>query len=124
MTRERHGPVALQFGVNHVGHFLLVDLLLPALKKSAPARVVTLTSEAHRRAYAEPPPIPTSKTVLGAIVRVHEFASADTVRRRCRYPGGIRNLWTEYFARALSSVEVRPCPCTRTFGLGSADGLS
>jgi len=38
-----------QFGVNHVAHHLLVTLLLDVLKKSAPSRVVTLSSSAHRR---------------------------------------------------------------------------
>ena len=33
-----------QFATNHLGHFLLTQLLLPALKKSAAPRVVTLSS--------------------------------------------------------------------------------
>lgn len=40
----------LAFGVNHVGHFLLTDLLLPRLRESAPARVVTVSSDVHRQA--------------------------------------------------------------------------
>lgn len=41
----------LTFQVNHLSHFLLVHLLRPALMSSAPARVVTVSSEAHRAAW-------------------------------------------------------------------------
>lgn len=38
----------IQFGVNHLGHFLLTCLLLERLKEAGGGRVVTLSSMAHR----------------------------------------------------------------------------
>ncbi|KAI4370282.1 hypothetical protein MLD38_018649 [Melastoma candidum] len=50
--------VELQFATNHLGHFLLTDLVLEKMKITAretgiEGRIVILTSEGHRRAYRE-----------------------------------------------------------------------
>jgi len=42
-----------QFATNHLGHFALTGLLLPALEKATAARVVTVASLAHRNGKFE-----------------------------------------------------------------------
>ncbi len=47
LERTRDG-FELQLASNHLGHFLLAGLLLPALLRAAPSRVVALSSIGHR----------------------------------------------------------------------------
>ncbi|MGE0828925.1 MAG: SDR family NAD(P)-dependent oxidoreductase, partial [Hyphomonadaceae bacterium] len=48
LSRDARGYEA-QFATNHLGHFQLTARLWPALKRAGKARVVTLSSGAHRR---------------------------------------------------------------------------
>ena len=43
----------LHFQVNHLGHFLLTQMLINLLKKSAPSRIINVSSMAHKWATME-----------------------------------------------------------------------
>ena len=38
----------MQFGTNHLGHFLLAKLLTPVLKRGSPSRVISVSSAGHQ----------------------------------------------------------------------------
>jgi len=92
-----------QFGTNHLGHFLLANLLLPALKNADLARVVALSSTAHLRSdihwddvnyrsrpYDKWEAYGQSKTagVLFAVGLTHKFSS-EGIFANAVHPGGI-----------------------------------
>ena len=46
--QESVDGIEMTFALNHLGHFLLTDLLLDALRSSTPARIVNVGASAHR----------------------------------------------------------------------------
>ena len=113
----------LQFGTNHLGHFLLTNLLAPALVAARPARVVSLSSRGHRFSdvdlddpnFEHTPYDPwvgygRAKTanVLFAIELDHRFADRG-VRAFAVHPGTIstelgRHLTDESLAALVASM--------------------
>ena len=52
-TQRQHTAQGMEytFGVNHLGHFYLTNLLLERLRADSPARVVSVTSVGHHAAF-------------------------------------------------------------------------
>lgn len=107
-----------QFATNFLGHFLFTKLLLPALCKAAPARVVILTSGTHRasdihfddiqyrhRPYDKWEAYGQSKTAeaLLAVALTRHFG-AQGIMANAVNPGGIR---TGLQDRYLTPEEIR-----------------
>jgi NAD(P)-dependent dehydrogenase (short-subunit alcohol dehydrogenase family) len=108
LTREGY---EMTFGVNHLGHFLLTQLLRPRLIESAPSRVINVSSIGHR---------------LGSI------SFTDPMYERRRYnPSEAYNqsklaniLFTKELARQLDGTDVTVNalhPGAVRTGFGSAD---
>ncbi len=99
------------FAVNHLGYFLLTNLLLNMLKASAPARIVNVASQIHWRAtlnfddlqserqYSSLPVYGQSK--LANILFTYELArrlDGTGVTVNCLHPGVVKtNLLRRYF---------------------------
>jgi NAD(P)-dependent dehydrogenase (short-subunit alcohol dehydrogenase family) len=94
----------LQFGTNHLGHFLLTGLLLPSLRAAAPARVVCVSSRGHnfgsvilddpnyeRRPYDKWTSYGQAKTAnIWHAIELDRRAGGDGVRAFALHPGAIR----------------------------------
>ena len=99
-----------QFAVNHLSYFLLTNLLRERLERGAPARVVNVASQAHRRVAIEfgdlqscrsyHPRRVYSRTKLANVLFTYELArrlEGSGVTANCLHPGVIATrLWGEY----------------------------
>lgn len=111
------------FAVNHMGYFLLTLLLLKALRASAPARIVNVASEVHRRGridfgdlqlergYSQYRAYANSK--LANMLFTYELARrlADSgVAANCLHPGMVATeIWREapWLARKLLRLVLK-----------------
>jgi NAD(P)-dependent dehydrogenase (short-subunit alcohol dehydrogenase family) len=94
------------FVVDYLSHFLLTNLLLDALKSSAPSRIVNVTSDAHysghidfddlqeKRKYSAMKSYCQAK--LAQVLFTHELAKrleGTGVTVNCVHPGAVRTHW-------------------------------
>lgn len=92
------------FGVNHLGYFLLTNLLLDQIKASTPARIVNVSSRAHARARMDFDDLNAEKsyrgfTVYGRSKLANVLFTYELARRlegtgvtaNCLHPGVVRS---------------------------------
>lgn len=63
----------LAFGVNHLGHFLLTNLLLERLQQCGPSRVVTVAALLHRFGTIDFPLLASKKDLVSDQSTWHSF---------------------------------------------------
>ncbi|XP_041651945.1 dehydrogenase/reductase SDR family member 13-like [Cheilinus undulatus] len=63
----------LAFGVNHLGHFLLTNLLLERLQKNGPSRVVNVSALLHRLGSIDFPLLDSKKDLVSGQSTWHNF---------------------------------------------------
>ncbi len=121
------------FAVNHLAPFLLTNLLLPALTASAPARVITVSSVAHRGAlmnlgnlqleHGYLPMRAYANSKLANIWFTRELArrlAGTGVTANCLHPGTVRTHFGDTGAAWLRLGLVAACAFLRTPQSGAA----
>jgi len=113
------------FAVNHLGYFLLTNLLLDLVVKSAPARVVTVASVGHRRGTLDFEDLgferggysimrAYSRSKLANILFANELArrlSGSGVTSNSLHPGSVdTNIWSgaPLWAKPIIQILLRP----------------
>ena len=111
----------MQFGVNHLGHFLLTNLLLEKMKESPSARVVNVSSIAYRSKkvtretfldfnskQAYDPGVAYSCSKLANVLFTHSLAKRLTgtnITVNCLHPGVIMTeLGRHFFTNPIKKV--------------------
>ncbi len=90
------------FAINHLGYFLVTNLLLDVLKKSAPSRIVNVASTAHKYGKLDISGWPTGRNYssfgayanskLANVLFTYELArrlKGSGVTSNCLHPGGV-----------------------------------
>jgi retinol dehydrogenase 14 len=122
------------FAVNHLAPFLLTNLLLDRLKHSAPARVVTVSSNAHTRGRIDFDDLQGERFYSGAraysqsklanLLFSYELARrlpASTVTANALHPGVVR---TSFGAEDPAGVQRLVTPFLRPFMKTPAQGAA
>ena len=121
-----------QFGVNHVGHFVLTAELFPLLAAAGGARVVNLSSAGHaiaginwddpnyrRRPYDKFEAYGQSKTANALFtVELDRRGAADGVRSFAVHPGRIRTRLSRHMDRADAAALMARARRNRQQGRG------
>ena len=124
-TRRLTGDgIEATFAVNHLGYFLLTNLLLDLLVRSAPARIVTVASVGHRRGTLDFDDLGYERgyAIMKAYTRskLANVLFADALARRLAgtgvtsnslHPGSVAtNIWSgaPLWAKPLIQIFFRP----------------
>ncbi len=97
--RTNSEGVELTFATNHLGPFLLTNLLLPKLRKGQTPRIITVSSEAHRWSRFELNDLVTPARYN----QISAYALSKTANI----------LFANYLAAKLQPEELPPIVCTR-----------
>jgi retinol dehydrogenase 14 len=122
------------FALNHLAPFLLTNLLLDRLQQSAPARVVTVSSNAHAQGRIDFDDLQGERSYSGAraysqsklanVLFTYELARrlpATSVTANALHPGVVR---TSFGAEDPGGVQRRLVPFMRLFMKAPAQGAA
>lgn len=116
--------IEMQLGVNHMGHFLLTNLLLPKLKIAAPSRIINITSIDYQKGIIDKEDLNMTKNYdsmkaykqskLASVLFTLELAKrleGTGVTVNAVYPGIVntkllRN--TSFYKSYISSIILKP----------------